>query len=363
MDSTFNPSIEQLMLGNFVKYNTLSDLINRTMRKSNANTLNLFIDLYSLFKPLYSVDNLKYSNKSYLDITAFVLNMVCHYRYFFKYIGVRTRIFIIFGLNTPSTNQNMLPGYNSKFVEDVNIKRDVNNLISKNTEMLDLLCKYIPDVYFFNIGRSEVSSMVYNVMNKFRYHNLKSDESMIITKDILPLQLVPLFNMRILRPSKKNNMDESFIVDNETLMGKFFSFYRKSSNDCVISPNFISNFLALTRIPERSIRSMVDIRKAEKMISSCTSMGMIRNDKIYTQSVLNTALEAILPDYNTNLNLSAIDIRWKCINPEFQANYVLPIESPSSVDPILHNLEDNMSLRNIINRYFANNCIDLNRLV
>ena len=363
MENSFNPTIEQLMLSNFVRYNTLQELINYTMRNSNADTLNIFIDLYSLFKPLYSVDKLKYSNKSYHDITAFVLNMICHYRYFFKYIGVKTRFFIIFGLNCPNTNVKILPGYNSKFINDISTKKDTSNLIIDNLEMLDLLCTYIPDVYFFNIGRCEVSSMIYNIMDKSKYHQSKSNESMVITKDILPLQLVSIFDMRILRPSKKNNVDESFIVDNENLWSITFNQYRKTNMvvNSNLSNKLFSNFLAMTRVPERSMYSVLDIRKAYSILLDCKNMRLIEEDKTYSQNTINNIFGAVRPD--SNINTSAIDLRWKCINPEFQCKYVLSTESPSNVNPILRYVEDNRALVDILNRYFERNHIDLNRLV
>ncbi len=90
-------TIEQMITGSFVKYNRLSKIINDTYSGSQATEINLFIDLNSVLKQLYSIDTLYYKYKHIYEIAATVLNMCGHYREFFKYIGVTTNISLIYG--------------------------------------------------------------------------------------------------------------------------------------------------------------------------------------------------------------------------------------------------------------------------
>ena len=49
-------TLEQLLTGHFIKYNRLSELIGASYAGSNCTKINLFIDLNSLVKGLYSID-------------------------------------------------------------------------------------------------------------------------------------------------------------------------------------------------------------------------------------------------------------------------------------------------------------------
>ena len=56
-------TIEQMITGSFVKYNRLAKIINETYNGSNAIEINLYIDLNSILKPLYSIDAWNYKYK------------------------------------------------------------------------------------------------------------------------------------------------------------------------------------------------------------------------------------------------------------------------------------------------------------
>ena len=54
-------TIEQMITGSFVKYNRLSKIINETYYGSQATELNLFIDINSAIRQLYSIDAWTYN--------------------------------------------------------------------------------------------------------------------------------------------------------------------------------------------------------------------------------------------------------------------------------------------------------------
>ena len=353
--------IEQLISGSFVRYEILSNLINTSYSGSNCIEINLFIDLNSAIKQLYSVDTWTYKYRNRYEIAATVLNMCGHYREFFRQIGVNTNIYIIYGLNCPPINDNLVQGYNSAFKNAFIKKKDITELIDENLKILNIITQYIPYTYFFNCGTNEVSAMIYHLVSYFRRSNV---ENIVITKDVLALQLIPEFDVRVLRPAKSrdgegNTIDMSFIVDNINLWEKFCTRYRNINiPKNIIGSNFISNVLAMTRVPERKLYSRFSISKVFNILNAGLENRFINNNTIYTQSSINTVLEAL----DIGCNKDELDLRYRAISTQYQVSYVLFGERPDLKRPRIIDLEDPIALKNIVAKYFNDIPIDLDRL-
>ena len=353
-------TLEQLLTGHFIKYNKLAELISSSYAGSNCNKINLFIDLNSVVKGLYSIDAWLYKTISRYEMSAIILNMCGHYRQFFRNLGVSTNIYLIYGLNCPKSNETYVSGYNNSFVRSYEKKPSISNLIDDNMAVLNLVTQYLPNIFFFNVGLCEVSSMVAHILRKSNAVQ-NGYENIVISKDILMLQLVPEYNVRILRPIKTKNGDESIIVDNNNLWQQFYATYRKlrSTPPDSIPTNFISNILAMTNVRERGISTIFTIPKAMKYISIAIASGFLDPTKYYTQASVNTALEIMdVAAYNP----VEFDMRYKAISTQFQSMYILPIERPDLVDYQLVNLEDVQGLQMIISKYLYKTPIDLDRL-
>ena len=354
-------TIEQMITGSFVRYNRLSKIINETYYGSQATELNLFIDLNSVLKQLYSIDAWSYKYKHIYEIAGTVLNMCGHYREFFKYIGVRTYIYLIYGLNCPSVNDTFVQGYNSKFINSYIKKPDITELINNNLYIIKLISQYIPGVYFFDIGNNEVSAMVDYLIN-YTKSKEKGIENLVISKDILMLQLVPEHNARILRPNKtKDDGDLSYISDMNNLIRRFCVEYRKGKEpELNISPYFLQNLLTMTRLPERSIfgTTKISIPKAIHIIDQGVKNRFLNEGILYTQSSMNTVLEAM----DIQCNKVELDMKFKAINTHYQSTFVLLIEKPEFKRLNFVDLEDPYSLKEIVSKYFDKNPVDLDRL-
>lgn len=353
--------IEQLISGSFIRYEVLSNLINSSYAGSSCIEINLFIDLNSAIKQLYSVDTWAYKYRNRYEITATVLNMCGHYREFFKYLGVKTNIYIVYGLNCPPINENMVKGYNSGFIQSFIKKKDVTELISDNLKILALITQYIPGVYFFDCGTNEVSAMVYHLISYFRKPGV---ENIVLSKDILMLQLVPEFDVRVLRPAKSrdesgNTVDISFVVDRNNLWEKFCTRYRNINiPKKIIGSNFISNVLAMTRVPERKLYSRLSITKTFNILNAGLENRFINNETLYTQSSINTVLDA----FDIGCNKDELDLRYRSIGTQWQASYVLFGERPDLKCPRSIDLEDPIAIKSIVTKYFNDIPIDLDRL-
>ena len=352
-------TIEQLIMGSCIKYKTLFQLISTSYAGSTCTKINLFIDLNSVLKKLYSIDKWGYKSKNKYDMTASIINMCGHYREFFRQIGVSTNIFLIYGLNCPSMNDTYVQGYNNKFIESYIKKKDVNELIESNLEILEMLCQYLPGIYFFNIGTNEVSAMIDYIINKLN-PMANGIENIVLTKDVLALQLIPYYNVRVLRPYKTKNGDESFIVDNSNLWNMFCVNYRKCQVPEVLVPNtFFQNILAMTKVPERSIFSTnFTISKLFNIINASLRINFLDANKFYTQEAFNT----ILPQLDVPCNPTELDMRFRAINCRYQASYILLLEKPEFKYLRLVDLEDPKSVQEIATRYFVDTPLNLNYL-
>lgn len=353
-DETY--SVEQLVTSSYIKYKKLSELIFSSYSGSNCNTINLFIDLNSVLKQLYNGNVWTYKSVGTFEIASSILNMCGHYRSFFKGLGVYAKIYLIYGLNCPKANNVYVSGYNAKFMQLYIKKPDVTECIERNLNALNLICPYLPEIYFFNIRQCEVSSMIYKLIS---LNNNNEVENIVISKDPLMLQLIPEYNVRVLRPLKNKEGDHSFIVDNSNLWKMYISGYRRCIQPKqLISNTFFQNVLCMTSIPERSMFAIFNINRVFSIFNILIQGGYLESDKLYSQAGINTALDLL----DINYNPAELEVRFKAINTNYQSTYILPMENPELASPRLIDLKDYQSLQEIIAKYFYKCPIELDKL-
>lgn len=353
-DETY--SVEQLVTSSYIKYKKLSELIFSSYNGSNCQIINLFIDINSVLKQLFNGNVWTYKSVGMFEIAASILNMCGHYRSFFKGLGVYSKIYLIYGLNCPKANNVYVSGYNAKFIQSYIKKPDIALSIERNLNALNLICPYLPDIYFFDIGQCEVSAMVHKLIS---LNNDDKTENIIISKDPLMLQLIPEYDVRVLRPLKNKDGDNSFIVDNLNLWKMYISGYRR----CVqpkytISNTFFQNVLCMTSIPERSMFAIFNINRVFSIFNVLIQAGYLESNKLYSQAGINTALDLL----DINYNPAELEMRFKAINTNYQSTYILPMENPELASPRLVNLKDDQSLKEILAKYFYKHPIELDKL-
>ena len=82
-----NCTSSQLILSNYIKYERLRDLcgtIFGSVDPSTLKSINIYIDLYSVLYGLYGGSYEPALDKGEWDIAAGIINMISHYRIFFK---------------------------------------------------------------------------------------------------------------------------------------------------------------------------------------------------------------------------------------------------------------------------------------
>lgn len=357
--------LEIVVGSNYVKYEKLNELINRTYSGSTATVLNIFVDLYSIFKPLFSRSEtggkIEYEMSSDVELSADVINLCAHYRSFFYKQGVQTNFYLIYSTNTPERNGLFCPGYNKEFMNSYLMNEPIRKMLKRNLKALEVLCPYLYGIYFINIGNEEISGYIEYLMNTQHFNNKEifpDTENMIITKDVLPLQLVSS-GCSILRPKKYKGSDNSFMINHDNFWFTFISQMRNSASNSAVFKQldirYFANILAMTRVPERCMSSLKSLPVAYDALSRSMSMGYTMDD--YSQQTINKILEIL----GVHMNYTTLELRWKAISSKFIAEHIIPTD-PTIANQYFQDINDPNGVKDVCARYYQNSPIDLDRL-
>lgn len=348
--------IEDQIRGSYVRYERLAQITYETYGGSsiaNATELNVFIDLYSILHSIFSESGNTIVN-NYTDITSAVINMVGHYREFFKRMNVRTKFFLIFSYNTCDINRKFVAEYNEVFRQKSEIKA-YRKIADDNFNLMSILCPYLPDVFFIKSVRDyEVSVIISHLIDKYG----SNIPNLIISKDLYPIQLCAMHRYTsFLRPFKFRGEDTSIMISiNEKQsfrydFWKFVSEYRRlsiSSFDNVSPLNF-SLVMAMNAFPERNIKGHIcNIQGAIKII-----WDMIQDAEVKilpSQLYSNEYLVKNTPVSKIEARMNALDVGF------MRAFYD---NDPESKSIKLDNLRDDAAVNKINAKFFTNNPINL----
>lgn len=352
--------MDSLLLEFFIKYDRLKEIISKSYTGSTSTKINLFIDLNSVLRKAYTADKWVYqcTSKYGLDIAGNAINMCAHYREFFRRLGVECRIFVVNGDNIPSENEEFVIDYNGKYAREISKKTDTRNQIRKNLSVLEPFIMYLPDIYYYDFGTNEVSAAIYMLITKLK---LEQEDCLVLTKDILALQLVS-DKCRILRPFKTKTGDESFIVDKSNFWPMLMLQYRKlkcPKPALLIGTSYISNILAMSRVPERNMKSVMAVKSAYEIILQ----GILAHYIPYDQPTNQGTINSVLISFGRNYNWDNLINRWKAVDIRFQSNFIIPsnnIKYKYGIEMV--NLSDPQAVREMAGKYFNDIPLDLDRL-
>lgn len=353
MNNTGFVSTQLVLTSNFVKYTRLRELVNHMFAGSQATNLNIFIDVYGAMKTLFS-DSYRTDIKDYTAFTSTLINMCGHYRSFFKTIGVSTKIYIIFSYNICDINCKLTSGYNGVFLGKFSNKV-IYDMVELNNNLLEVLCPFLPDIFFLK------TSFESSVLIDYLISIGDGNPNLIISKDIYPAQLTELHPYTaFIKPKKSYNEDISFCIsprENINHINDFKILYccgrgtntHTSLNTITIHPINFNILSAMSRFPERNLKSLYNISIANKII-----FGVVRDEAV---KVTADSINQFTP---LNVPVQIIDGRYKSLDVEFMRQAF--IESIESKMIHLENLNDVASVNAICAEYFKDNPIDLTRL-
>jgi len=353
-------SVEGVISQYFVRYDKLSQLIPYAFKGSTATELNIYIDLYSIYHTLYSRSFITEIG-DYTDFTSMIINMCAHYRSYFKYIGVHTKIFIISSFNIPAINSTIIPEYNSTMKDKLK-NTVVGNMVNLNIELLNILCPYLPDIFFFK-SDYESSCTIFELINRDI-----NTPSLIITKDLYPFQISNLVdNVAVLVPSKHYPDDTSYIIAPRNSEGNthresyWISVILKTNKKSTSYDNMLSispyNQILLHSInsyPSRDIKKCLRNINVSKRIIEQVTLG--QDIQLSPADLFNM----IDPNTFTEEEKIIIQNRYNTLNVMYQNIYYQSSVEPKTIQ--LLNLHDPDTINVINSKYFSKNPIDIFRL-
>lgn len=346
-------SLQRIINTNYVRYENLIPMINMAYANSNADHINIYIDLYSIIK---SLCNENVVIQDYSDFTSCIVNMCSHYRAFFQSrYKTSSSFYIINTLNKPTLNSKLFKGYNEKVDKMFNSKSMIMDMVANNIGLLKLLCQYLPDVYFVDRVSQESAVVIFDLMCR----DIDNTQGhMIISKDRYLNRLCTMKPQTIVvRPKKKEGQDVSELITVFNVMNNYFEDKKVSTRTQLLSPDLLTHIMMLSGCKERNMESMFNISRVIKSLEKLVRDGAIPNRYTpYFQTVMTAlSLEFDTPDIILGNRYKVLDIQYQ---------HSVYINNPTNIDYSLEivNLVDNDTVRDINNKYFVSNPLDLNRL-
>lgn len=346
-------NLERLLLAYYIKYDRMLELCNACLADINSDTLDIYVDLYDMLKPIYTTDI--YADKQYLIVSA-VINLAAHLRgYFWSRHRLYTRIYLVYGENLSNQHKQFWPLFGQEaHLSMLNFNHN-HDIIKSQLEMIKILCAYIYDVYY-----------VYRVsdFSMFAYDNISKNQNtptIILTKSKYAYQIPAMCNnVFIFRPKKRDGNDLSYIVSKQYIYGNYFN---KITGDKTlelfgkVSPRLLSVAIALTGLPECGLQTLMNTSTAFKMLYEAISNGRIIND--YNSDI--DYVYGSLIGINKYTEITPFECRYRAVDLITQYGIYNTSAEARDISWFI-NLNDPNTVKDINNRYFIDNPLDLNNL-
>lgn len=340
-----------LVAQNYIKYDRLVQMTDAAFVGSNATEVTVYIDLYSVLLQVFSESfNLATVTSDY-EIAAAVINMVSHYRNFFwtRY-RVTTKFHLVWSNNRAESSVIFNQNYNLKMKS---CSPEQMEYVLSNLDAVAQIVPYLNDVCL-TCGRFEVSVIMYDIM-------LRSTPTtnIIITKDVVTMQLAGLVdNTVIYRPKKVNQEDVSFYVARDGLIQYLLDLRGAKTSGEGIDGGLLSSLLVLNNVPERSLKTVLPISNAVKLLKKGILEKSILN--AHNNNIMNI-IDTFDMENKAKCIKACVQERFKAIDTVYQWSIY-----SNHPDKFLYkgfqNLYDPNGLHYIVSEFFKDTPINLERI-
>lgn len=349
--------VEQMVCTNMVRYDRLNKLIPYAFTGSTANQLNVYVDLFPIYRNIIS-RHYRTNTKDYISLVPAIINLCVHYRQFFRKLEVECKFFLISSYNVPPINCKMVANYNKVMTEKLKVPV-VADMVKFNAELLDILCPYLPDIFY--IPSEFESSVVIEYLIEKQKNEGDNTPSLIISRDTLPVQILARYNdVALLKPSKLQGEDVSQIIPpnthnsflkhfNQVVYGVNSNIASEKVPPIVLPPNYVL-LLALSMFKSRCMDSIMRTNVAAKLI----------NEVSPNISISMGTLFDLRPELEVRYPRAIMENRFKALDNQFMLSYFL--DSKDCIELHYENLIDPGAIALINSKYFPNNPIDIYRL-
>lgn len=363
-------NISSLVYSNFIRYERLKDLTLTQFANSNADKVNIYIDISSLFKTIFQYDDIIQDRTL---ICSMILNLAAHYRAYYKSRhGVHAYIYLVYARSKLVLTQQeyYIPQWSSlpEFGKD---SSRVNN-IKVNMELLKLIAPYFPDVYFIDSPASSAVEIKNLITKNTGYPNI------IISKDTMCWQIPALYlSTCIFRPRRTKSEDTSYVVNHSNLISMYISSYNRGTiaQESIIPSELFALYLALSSYKDRGLYAYYSYKDAIKKIHQ-----LINTQRIYPGLNSDVSMVKVLTELNIE-NSSMITKKCGDIDDGYNRHMfnlvdryhlielsrltqIYQMQFPQSHDESWKfSKEDPDSVRELNDKYFVKNPIDIIRLM
>lgn len=204
--------MEGIIYGYYIRKNKLPELVQVGLgngSNASANQVNVYIDMVNIMEACLSNTTMQ----TRYDFTVGILNMVAHYRTFFRGYPyhVEPMFYLIWSdLSNPVSygkGRNLYEARNSRLNSAKH--QGMREIITSNVKLLGMISRYLPNVKTI-CGTVEPHLITYNNIKRFENEGIPN---VIITKDIFAYQLPSISNTVIFRPKKSKGNDTSYCVN------------------------------------------------------------------------------------------------------------------------------------------------------
>lgn len=271
-----------LIAQNYIKYERLVQMVDTAFVGSNATEITIYIDLYSVLLPIFGQSfNLATVTSDY-EIAAAIINMISHYRNFFwtRY-RVTSKFHLVWSNNRAESSVIFNQNYNNKMKQCPPEQMDY---VLNNLDAVAKIAPYLNDVCL-TCGRFEVSVIMYDIMV-----SSAPTTNIIITKDVITMQLAGLVdNTIIFRPKKVNQEDVSFYIAKDGLIQYLLDIRGAKTSGEGIDGGLLSSILALNNLPERGLKTVLPISTVVKLIKmGILEKGILNAHHYDVMNIINT---------------------------------------------------------------------------
>lgn len=331
------------IMGFYVTYSRMKSLMNyfKNTCYANSDHITIYIDINSVTKELFLYKMPMYGAN---EIASSILNMVAHYRHYFKSRHkVETRFFLVDSDNVPTDAQLSYPDYNMSNLKLRMQRPDIMDAVNEARDLVCMLSKYIPDVYYLpadNYGiDAEVSTKImYSILRpeETEFYKKYNAPNIVISKDVhMNLLEAKLDNVYILRPRKKDSMDISSLITPEnaveTVMGKT-ALSKYPDYEVAFSNNDIVRYYIMHGMDSRNIRPILNQTETVRYLYDA---NMVHHYKSLIEFIMNAPEQATLNrnlldpallynNYITHLSIHGDPYplyKVKCIDPDILKKY------------------------------------------
>lgn len=355
-------SAENILYADYIRYDKLYELTKYAFYGSPdpGNEIDIFIDMNSMLRSLYIWSENVLFDKDNV-ITSSMLNLAAHLKhYFLTRHQVYARIYIVYGDNFPKLPREVNPSYNqtaySRYATEINVTDKIREAIN----VLSILVPYIQDVYFVYDTEVETGVLISAIM---KYNSLLNSiaynkkPKIVYSKDTYCYQLVAMEPYTFLyRPKKSPNQEDTSWVVPKSQLYESYAFETGlvvQPGTPIVDVESLSLIMAMSGLRSRNIRGPFKFSNAMKIVHRAHQDLMIVHG-------YNVAFEMGLDQYiSDKAKIAQITQNFKAIDLVQNTQLYITEKSAMSIQRFMLDLHDPQAVKEINDKYFRNNPIDI----